>query len=1480
MPNGYLRLQYNALTLLRLVLGKITIDDVEYSINQDFQQEVLNLADALNLDELEAAVLYFSSQDYARRLDRSTVIAAIMLFHQRRSFLLDSLRKILSESFEVEREMTRDLMQEMMACVLEIKDGPLRNASLFTRKCMDSMVDIEKWLQLIGEQTQKATIVGEAGDPDIMEAIEFQRFSLFEQHESLGSILCYLFKGPYTSAEELRHLLNRLRKLDRFDGLLMHYIPAIITSFAQHGSPDGSSSLKEARSLHLAVTSTKDGQSWILPTFHAAVIALWLATYNGWYFDLAPSSPLQGVDLEQESEERLKMFMTALDDGGLDFMLAVCSGVNNEEWADPARSELVALLLKESAASMPETGDCNPDFKRLLMESFETFAESCVANMPDAVRMLKSDEDSQRLDQITALRDGFSSSLHRGFVEARTHLESFLMIIAFAFAGRQEAAQEFWADTDGNLYGFLQWASKRQTVPRVSAFCEVLCSISEGEEDAAAAHKFLSEEDRVTSAKFRRSASMNWSQMFAELQLYASRAVEKPPTSQGVLRARKTEPVDMSEPESPVMLTCYLRLMGHLCKQSSAIRDWMLHHSSFNVISTLLSLCSGPIPTHLRATTFETLAALMTGRTTANGNEMWFSLDQWISGGSVGASGLGKVPVVSNPLVWHEQQAFQKISESFDQTNAFVELINSLVSPAPDSDGDRLWLPFPESLGSSYRMPGIEPYVDFVLGQALSRKVPDLNEHQGLLLTYNCLKFVVTCLDGFNEDIVNVLNQPVVSPDSPIKASSFTTYKRLHPFGRVVEWLFNEDVLKIIFATAQQDESKLALTTGESLLTLTVHESIKVMNLVMDRQSTYLHLVRPSITAQASGSRMNVADSSLSSFEDNVLNNLSIVPALCRYCGMGNSNLSTASMELLKKLSSSQKLNKVTSPGLAKWRSPNRIVEVLNAVVNMDKVSRPLAGHMQFDFRELEGGPLESAYRIREGLLDLLNSCLRAIADRPTVAHLLLGFASLGTVLHVPDNGLYSQRVSLMHAIIDFLQSYPDGADGNILMWMVNAKRSALEVLMYLWSSRLSSSFTLAEMRANRFLLSMLASQPIVGPDTLWNGTTTVDDGFWVSDSASALVEFLLYRSFLYRYAATEVRAAAYSGSATLQEEILSTLFGNSTTDAGETVLNPTVFDLFDFADLDVGRVFNQPEGPFLGEVNLNACACLRGDLILFDNAKVRELVQVRKTELVLSGQLRQQDEDQFAVEAGNLIMFAHAYNHSEQIHYNRFLALGSWAELVSTIITCSDMDSGRRTSFILHAIQLILPKLEAAVQENQPEGLQLAQLAETLINKLDSTASQAHLNRSGDVVDEKLHQLFQICIRGIGLASTHVDLRETLYNISALYVSRITSPEPAHEGLRRQSQQAIKKASPLLIETACEDAYSGQETCRISALLLLNVLAALDSHGEPLLAETMSQSNHLSLFLDSVRSLPTELRSTPASGRSWAIESEHSRVC
>lgn len=1457
--------------MVTVCLGTIKIDDIEYTVNHEFQQETLQVADALNVDEILAADYYMQAQPEAKKLDRSNVMSTIIRFHERRAFLLESLRLVFHESFEVEREETQALMQEVVARVLEIQNGPLRNGSLFARKCMDSMSDIEKWLALLGEQIQKASIIGESEESELLEIIEYQRHSLDKQHESLAAILCYLFKGTFTSSEDLRRLLEKLRKIEKLDLLLVHYIPAIVSSVTQYGSPEGSGSLRDARSLHQTIISSKEPENWAFPNFHAATIALWLAEYTGWYFEPGQSSPLQGVNPETEAAALSKTFMTALDDGAFEFILAICAGITQSEDRDPARNELVSLLLKDSVVLTVEPDYPSPYFYSLLMEHIEVFAESLIANMPDTVRMLKSEEDLKRLDQITALREGLAPSLHHGPIEARMHFEAYLIMFAFSFEHRLEAAQDFWGDPDGNLYGFLQWASKRQTVPRVSAFCEMLCSISEGEENSSSAHKFLMDEDRFSSGKSRKSASMNWSQMFSELHLYAVRVTERPSTTQpSILRLRKPEPVDVDEPESPVMLTSYLRLISHLCRQNPQVRTWVLQHPNFNLINTLLTLCNATIPSHLRASIFVTLRSLVTDRTSALGNELWVSLDQWISGSGSQAMAFSKMPLVSNSPLWNERQAFQKITETFDQTNSFVQLLVTLVSPTTDSIDTQLFLPFPESLGSSYRMPGIEPYIDFVMGQAFATKSMALQGTDASALQWNCLDFAAHCLESFNDNLVHIINQPSMSIDSSLKSSALSTYVRLHPFSRIIEWLFNNDVLKAVFSAAHQDIDAVARASSNSVLLRSLLRSIDIMNLILEHQPNYFDIVRPLLKAQYSQGSSNVASTSLASFEDSVLGNLSLITDLCLYCGTGHPQLTLASLALLEKLSSSRKLNKSSLPAPSRWQSANQIVELLNIDVAADRIARCLVPQMRPDVRELESGPNSSGYLIKEGLLSLLDRCLQTLDDKPNMAHLLLGFSCLGSALDVTAGSLFDNQMSLLHTIVEFVVSFPEGVDSAVVSWMVHIKRLAFQVLQHLWSSNLASTLVLPELRSSQLVTSLFISQPLVVQQTLWDSFQIGEPEFWYSESAEALSEFLAYRSLLFDYAVTELRAVCVQASPSLQKELLSTLFGNSVDVNNKTVSHPSIFDLFDFADLDISGSYPFPELRFFNDLDIDLCASSLDDdsPVLYDIPSVNELIELRKGDLLRAGQVSQQDEEQLLADRDKLLLFLRATNQSRNVALQRHLALRSWAELTTTIFVSCDIEPGPKIMFGLQVLQIALPKLESSIVDNVAEAAELARLAESIVGGISSGSAGQDHSSDGDMIDERLYHLFQTCVHGIPLVSAHAALRESLYNICSQYLFRLTGQNSTHKRSKAFAYQAVKISGPALMEVVCDDAYSGQESCRLAALLLLNLLSVFDrQQNSSLIIDLISQSNYLSMFVDIVRAMPLEFRDAPAGG-------------
>lgn len=1394
----------------------------------------------MNLDEIQAAKLFLEAQEASP--GASPVMTSIIRFQERRAFLLECLRVIFSESYD-DKEDTQALMQDCVAKILDIELGP-KNASGFILKTLNSMTDIEQWLVLLGEQLQKAAIVGSAQDTDIVEIIEYQRQSLERQHESLAAVLNYLFKGSFTTSQDLRGLLERLQKFTKVDACLIHYFPAIISAFAQFGSSEGRGTQEDAKSLHNVIV-TADSSKWQLPKLHAAVRLLWLAEYSGWTEDSGPQTKLE------------ENFKSALDDGALEFILALCARAHRIEEVPTPRSELVKLLLKNDDGIPAEMLPFSEPFFFVLMECIEMFIQSLISNMPDAIRHLKAEEDSQRLDQITALREGLSSTTGRSLTEVRMHFESLLVIMAFAFDKREEAAQAVWAEPDGNMYGFLSFTSKRQTVPTASAFCELLCSLSQGAENAISANLFLQEEDNA-SAKYRRPCHMGWMQMISELKIYAAKATENAaPAARSILNMRPRHPTEVVEPESPVMLTSYLRLMSHICAQNPDVRRWLIRSNEgedgLRVVETCLDLAMAPIPGHLRAAIFDLFRAWL-GALPGNIYQMWVWIEFWFVNSDGQAQQQARVGLAPSGKVG--DQALQRVMESFDQTNAFVELLSDLVKSPTEFAASNMDLTFPENLGDGYREHGIAPYIDFVLGQAFTVRSVNLPEMEARHLQYSCLNFVATCLESFNESIATRLR-----PED----KSHHMYLQLHPFARVMEWLFNEDVLKVLFSVAHQDVREIDKSSPNSIIALSVGRALHVMNLVLNLQTTYLDVVIPFIKTLPSYHPIPVATSSLSCFEESVLNNLTLVADLCLYAGALHPPLTLVSLSLLENIATSRKLTQISAT-IHGWHLSNPLVEVVNSQVEIDRLATSLSQQLRVDVREIECGSSASGYLIKLGVAHLLYNCLKLSPNKPSIAHALLGFTCNGTSIDARE-GFSSPHMSILRSIIHIAQAYPVSFDGiNICSWMVQLKRMCFQVLKELYSSRLTSTLILPELRSVDLYTAMFLSQPPITPSTVWNEYPPDVVQFWETDSALAFSETLAFRAILFNFAATDLRYTSQYLSPSYVKELLNTALGSTTGAGNQTVQHSSMFDLFDFADVtsDIDIPFMAVHTNF-EEVEEYLTVDDETGLPSFD----LQGVDIAFDHCINEAVMGDGPVAEYMTEKELALRYCKATNQLHIVRYQRHLAIRAWTELAATIVLVCDMDPVRRSVFMLHVLQAILPKLEASLASSAPEALDLAKLAETLIEKLGATKDDPKVG-GGDIVDERLNSLFQVCIGGIPSVLENTELRSYLYGICSRYLRRITT---SVSGQCEEAHQAAQAAGPAVIATICDDAYSGEDGCRVSALIFLELLTALDRlQGSALIIDSMTRQNHLAVFVDVVRSMPEEFRLAKSNGMFYVI--------
>jgi nuclear pore complex protein Nup205 len=1460
--------------------GKVTVDGREYGINEEFRHISTALKTALEIDEVEAAKILISDYGGDISADADFIAQSVCSFHDRRDLVLQNLRMVLqlSQDGDIEEDIKLNL-QDVVKHILEIDTGVVGNASLYTNKCLATMKILQIRQLTVANQIQNRPVSGQLANPEQFAILEFQKASFFKQHEALGCILAYLFRGDYNNQEDLRKLVNAANDWNRMDFDLVHYLPALCAGLSQCSSNYNSSELNldQMRSLNSFFGNMKQNRpASSIEAFQAALMLVWTIYFGGW---LGPTK-----ENDKEMTQLAQQLKTSLDEFALEFFLALCSSMTTDMWRHPARQEMVDLLLSDSPNFAFEGEQPSQFFREMCMECLEEVAEAWISNMPDTIRHLKNEEDDQRLMRLTAMQDGAGfdpNTDHFGPL----HLESFLILISFAFEGRPESSEQWWEDVDSNLYGFLQWASKRQTVPRVGAFCEMLCSIAEGEEGASAAHKFLLEESiQAPNSRTRRMPSLNFAQIFAELELYSRKVHEKSPTSQ--LANRKVLPTDMNEAESPVMLSTYLRLLAHLCRQTSATRDFIYAQATLDFPRTLLLLSAGPVPSYLRASAFAALDALLTDKDLTRSHAMWKTLDEWAANGlDMAISTFAKPGTVATPTIPALQNTLGTLSLSPDQYDAFVGLLRNLLTPVTTDRAQDATLPFPEDLGSAYRSAGVTPYLDFVFGQIFIKRLPEItNETQSSRCAFRCLDLVATVLESFNESYADLLDRSMNQRDTSSLVTRARIYAQRHPFGRTMQWILGSETSSRLMKRLHVAIASVELALPSSPLIQCLQRCIDIINLAMDLQPTYYDLVRPLLKENTQERSVGVQ----TSVEDAIFANPDLILDLCQYAASDQLDLSLRSLALLQKFSSSPKLNNHFLSSAALRRNGERIVDMLgpNSSTILKGVSSALVSRLRFSTRDLEGGPESPSYRIKDALLAFFNACLDTQPELANVAHVLLGFSRLGERL-TPSDSLASGD-SVFDTIIELVRDYPHGNQLGYVSWLVHMKAAAIQTLRHLWSSPISSEVTIAQSRRYRLFEALFGGLDCLSESTMCDGLPIHDAYFWGNEAADTLPEILTFRSSVYQYCSQELQACASANLPTTLKQHLSTMLGKSVDMSGVVSNHLNIFDLGDFLDINLSISPELGDLRYFTNVQYEDYTTLATEdgPRLFNVPILRQLVRDEqrsihdKVNAQTGPSISLEDVDD---EAEHFLATLTAANRLKLAQDSWRKALKSYMDMLVAVIEFCPFEPASKVQFIIQNLQLLLPKLDSLIAAESMDTLELARAADTLMFALSSPASP-HNKRTEGIITEKLFQLFRTCIDGVLMSNSDSSLRSILYSIASQYLTRITASSPTDPDLntkaRSNSMDTIRSSSHRLINIIADDADDGTDTCRMNALNLLSLLASL-ARGEKstYILDALVKANVLEILIDPLKHISEDFQTTDPSHRAYLLSVFEARM-
>jgi nuclear pore complex protein Nup205 len=1129
--------------------SKVKIGDQEYAVSNEFRESAIEVSDELDLDELEAAKLILVVAEDAEGEHNTLSLRAILQYHRQKEVMLDCVRMIFHKAAEQEAddEIARYLHDVSERIMMGEERRPSERAA-YWRRCIEGLTDVEASIRKTQEHMQLMAMTGQSLATPNGEALQAQRMFLAHQHETLAAIMTYIIRGNKVFPEDFRQLLSKAASTETPLDIMAHYTPILICGSAYFGS-DPATTEQAAQDLHKLFAPGPGQLQWKMKNFQHATTVWWLAEYSARFADLPADANVNGSTIASLEQERSKLFTECCREKSFHLMLSIADFLKPEVWYDPAKAGLVGFLLDNSASFPHDATAPSRHFAVLTMEEFQTFVNAFVSNMPDLLRQLKSQEDDERRNYLstTAVEQGHPDTMD---------LERFILLVARAYQEDQEGAEDFWSDQEGNLYGFLRWASQRLPTPRVAAFCELLRSIATDEKSANHAHRFLLEDTAMVSGKLRKAYAVSWAQIFTELELYAAVTKNRPAVVQAPNgHEDKMVDPDVEEKETPIMLEAYLRLATHVCINSSDARNWILREQPFRLHDHLFQLVQSASPSNVQACCFDLLAALLTDKTPDINDGLWSALDTWVGGGSTGQTTAGQAnatasrPQASGARAHSEKQYLQSIAANPEVATSFVHLLNALVIPASSNSDTTLdSLPFPESLGSVHRHVGMEPYVDFVLGQVFTQPLAQQGLYENRILSnvlrHACLTFAWLCLSTFNENLVVLANTTNVAVESSMKTSSLSTYTRLHPFARTMEHLFNNNTIAALFDSVHQLPEELETLDAMSPLVQATAKAVEVMNLAMKLQPTYFDIVRPVIKTTAPSRANTVANAAIASFDEVMLSHLEVVVYLVNYAACRHIDLAMHSLELLKKLSASRKLTGVVD-SISGQRIGNRLIGKIQEAT--DVIAIELRRDFEIEIMDLECDTQPMKCIKTQKVLDLLNGALTASPDKPNLAHSLLGLLEgQGSVRPTDrvDDSLFSAGRSLFHTIVKCAVELPTIFGQGNVSWLLAIKRGCLELISRLATASFTTSLVQTELRNMEFLPAMAMQLLETRADVVWDSLPLDETDILLKPAGCGVRDFMRIREAWFEYATLEVQSVAAARMDSVREKLVSALLG------------------------------------------------------------------------------------------------------------------------------------------------------------------------------------------------------------------------------------------------------------------------------------------------------------------------------------------------
>ena len=823
------------------------------------------------------------------------------------------------------------------------------------------------------------------------------------------------------------------------------------------------------------------------------------------------------------------------------------------------------------------------------------------------------------------LRPSAQSSLAQQTIppeEPRRDTEALFSLIALLFAGRPDAGLLFWApngsgqEYSDRLLVFVRWGADSREQGMIRAYFDMLASLAYGPEASRYAHEYMYNNGQPSMNVGGKASLCSWISLFGALEFYASKLFQAPEHGIGDVPAI---------PNSEVALLCsFLRLLRQVALNSTTARIALYENQSYNVVASLFGLLGCSVPVTLKAAILNTISAFCTlapyeqqtentrSATEEIARQIWHQLEQAqalptagpaqnLRSGNAGEQSRGTVQIGRDMSgLWqkrggiaYELEELEAADETYPETRAFLHLLSSLVHisagapPLADLEKDpnlfSLASPsIPELLGGHYRIPGINPYIGFVL-DAIFLKARDREYRYSLSENGpsfpGCLDIVERCIatmdlsnfviDGGKSGNPDLTSQPggmQAALRSLVTNPGFEISIRLLCGSRLLDELLNvlsTDIEQINFSISEEGQ----------LIRSSVLKSLRIILRILNIQDTLLQSVIPLLTNSnihdTLGFPLNLPRSITTL--DNLLlyRQEAIVRISVLINATVNLDICLATVKILTTLADSPVFSGIDggnrTDSTSRMTPLNRLVSLIDNSEDSVRILHGFITCLELGGAEIpedeamagidaqvtqgltnglnDANPNTPAMAVRIAILDLLIRNLDPAKNSPTISHWLLGFNLLKpttTDLPTPD-----QRATCLHTVLELL---PKGDDDNTPLGhedhllIVNHPRLAercYHLIYRLYSDPVSIDVVARYLRnTGNFILNQLYALP--------SHISGFDSGGEASGWGTPFKAFsqMNARSWLFRIIAFELHTASLSGAQTSVQKLVKLLTG------------------------------------------------------------------------------------------------------------------------------------------------------------------------------------------------------------------------------------------------------------------------------------------------------------------------------------------------